>query len=75
MRMANLKSEVNKTKRDLERMKSNLQLLTEANGIKIDDDLQQDIFSIIEEKTVSNIQLIHSKDLFWEQCDSNEAKR
>lgn len=70
IRMANLQSEVEKKRRDLERVKQKLDMLMEENGVSIDDDLQQDLASIIEEEA-SNISDKHSPDtfqrLFWEQ--------
>lgn len=68
--MAKLKSEFDKKRRELERVKHKLNILTEENGVSIDDDLQQDLAFIIEEeaKTISEK---HSPDtfqrLFWEQ--------
>lgn len=68
--MSNLKSELDQKRRDLERVQLKLQLLTEVNGVSVDDDIQQDLASIIEEKT-KYISEQHLPDtfqrLFWEQ--------
>lgn len=74
--MANLKSEVDKKRRDLERVTLKLKKLTEENGVIVDEDLQKDLASIIEEETQS-ISEQHSPDtfqrLFWDQ-QSKAAK-
>lgn len=68
--MVNLKSEVDKTNHDLERVKLKLKTLIESNNVSITEDLQLDLASIIEEKT-EYICGQHPPDtfqrLFWEQ--------
>ena len=68
--MMNLKSAVDKTKRELERMKQQLKALLETNSVSVDDDLQHDLSSIVEKNT-SYVYEQHPPDrfqrLFWEQ--------
>ena len=49
--MDNQKNEVDKKREDLEKLKLKLEKLTEEDGVNIDNDLHNDLASIIEEET------------------------
>ena len=70
MRMANLKSEVDSTRRELEDLKQKINALTKENGVDVDEDVQREIEDIIEDES-KNITDQHPPGsflrLFWEQ--------
>ena len=73
--MANLKSEVDKTRRDEERMKQQLSALIDANSVSVEDDLEVDLSSIVEEKTRQICEQHFSEAFLGTTGSSHEVER
>ena len=69
-RMSNLKAELDHSKREIDRLRAKIKDLQENEGVCIDDKLEQDLQTIMEEKT-SEIRDKHPPGsflrLFWDQ--------
>ena len=50
-RMSQLKAELDHSKREINRLKAKIEIIQEKEGVSIDEDLEQDLHTIMEEKT------------------------
>ena len=69
-RMSQLKAELDHSKREVSRLKTKIEIIQEKEGVSVDESLEQDLQTIMEEKT-SEIQETYPTGsflrLFWDQ--------